>query len=238
MASLRDKPAIEGIVATAPEPTRITRHDAASGEARTFNEDVRGMEDRVFAAVLAEAVGALDGAEIPYVLIGGIASSGFGRPRWTHDIDILVSPDDAERALVVLGDHGFATDRLDTRWIYKAYKHDVMVDLIFRPAGGMFLDTEMIRRSVAKAFCGHVVKFIPPEDLIVMKAVVHSEASPRHWHDALAILGETDLDWEYLLRRASRAPRRVMSLFVYAQSLDLLVPNRVVRSLYQRIYDS
>lgn len=216
----------------------ITRHDAASGEPRVFHEETHGVEHRNFAAVLHEAVTSLERAGIPYVLIGGIASSGFGRPRWTHDIDIMVRPEDAEQALLVLAASDFATERTDTRWIYKAFKSDVMVDIIFRPAGGFYLDAEMVMRAVQKTFVGTQVKFIPPEDLLVMKAVVHDEGGPRHWHDALAILSGTELDWDYLLRRSVRAPRRVLSLLVYAHSLDLLVPNRVIRALHQRIYES
>ena len=47
-----------------------------------------------------------------------------------------------------------------------------------------------------------------------------------------------DLDWNYLLRRARKAPRRVLSLLVYAHSLDMAVPNYVVRTLFQEIYES
>jgi hypothetical protein len=219
-------------------PTPITRHDAASGEARVFREDTRGIEHTAFAAVLGDAVDGLDEAAIPYALIGGIASSGFGRPRWTHDIDILVRPEDAERTLVMLSERGFETERTDTWWIYKGLKSDVLVDVIFRPSGGTYLDAEMIGRAVDREVAGHRVKFIPPEDLLVMKAVVHAEGCPRHWHDALAIIATTDLDWDYFLRRAARAPRRALSLLIYAHSLDLLVPNRVIRALHQRIYEN
>src|SRR5207248_6998366 len=48
--------------------------------------------------VFADAVGAIEEAEIPYVLIGGLGSSVRGRPRSTDDVDLLVRPDDALRA--------------------------------------------------------------------------------------------------------------------------------------------
>jgi len=220
------------------ERIEVTRHDAASGERRVFHEDVRGVDDQVFAAVLGETVAVLDAGNVPYVLIGGIASSGFGRPRWTHDIDILVKPDDADRAIDLLARRDFATERTDARWIYKAFKRQVMIDLIFRSTGGIFLDADMLTRAVERVFYGHEVKFIPPEDLLIMKAAAHDEGGPRHWHDAIGILATTPLDWAYLQRRASRAPRRVLSLLVYAHSLDLMVPNRVIRDLFRRIYES
>jgi hypothetical protein len=70
-----------------------------------------------------------------------------------------------------------------------------------------------------------------------MKAVVHDEEGPRHWHDALGIIMGTNLDWDYLERRASRAPRRVLSLLLYAHSIDLSVPNGVIRRLFAKVYE-
>src|SRR5690606_27309968 len=113
-----------------------------------------------------------------------------------------------------------------------------MVDIIFRSTGGIHLDTEMVERAVHGHFLGHRVRFIPPEDLLIMKSVVHSEESPRHWHDALGIIARCPLDWEYLQRRAQRAPRRVLSLLIYAHSLDLMVPNQVIRELFAKVYES
>jgi hypothetical protein len=70
---------------------------------------------------------------------------------------------------------------------------------------------------------------------VVLMAIVANELSPRHWLDALAILATTDVDWEYLLRRARRGIRRVLSLLLYAQSNDLPVPTSVVRELWNRL---
>jgi hypothetical protein len=50
-----------------------------------------------FLEVLAEAIAAVEGAEVPYLVIGGVASAALGRPRWTHDIDLFVLPQDADR---------------------------------------------------------------------------------------------------------------------------------------------
>ncbi|HET6612865.1 MAG TPA: nucleotidyltransferase [Kofleriaceae bacterium] len=207
-------------------------------QAGFVEEDLRGADDLIFAGVLGEAVDALEDALVSYALIGGIASSGFGRPRWTHDIDLFVKAEDADRALDALAARGFKTERTDVQWIFKAFKNKVMVDVIFRSTGGFHLDQDMLDRSVRGQLMGHEVRFIPPEDLLIMKAVVHDEAGPRHWHDALGIIAGAELDWEYLQRRALKAPRRVLSLLVYAHSLDLTVPNRVIRGLFGQIYES
>src|SRR5690606_25851615 len=101
-----------------------------------------------------------------------------------------------------------------------------------------YLEGAVGARSGVRDFMGHRVRLIAPEDLLVIKAAVHDEQGPRHWHDALGVIGINELDWDYLLRRARQAPRRVLSLLVYAHSLDKNVPNYVVRALYREIYES
>jgi hypothetical protein len=202
----------------------------------TKSPGIKGADDEAFSRVLGESVELMEKEAIPYALIGGIASSGYGRPRWTHDIDLLVRPEDAQRTLIAFARQGFATEKTDARWLYKAFKYRVMVDVIFRSTGGIHLDNEMVSRAVIGEFLGRRVRFAAPEDLLVMKALVHDENGPRHWHDALGLISGVDMDWDYLLKRARRAPRRVLSLLVYAHSLDLYVPNRVVRELFEQLY--
>lgn len=181
---------------------------------------------------------ALDGAGIQFVFMGGLASTIHGRPRWTHDLDIFVKPQEALHALDALKQSGFQTERTDEAWLYKAFLRHVMVDIIFKSKGGIYLDDEMWERSIVADFKGHAVRFIPPEDLVVIKAAVADEVSPRHWHDALGILAAQRMDWEYFLKRARASPRRALALLCYAQSDDLLVPNRVIRRLFHDLYDS
>jgi len=193
--------------------------------------------DEIFLSVLDDLVDALEAADLPYVLMGGIASAVHGRPRWTHDIDVLVKPPDAKRALETLQAEGFATEETYADWLYKAFKRDVMVDIIFRSAGEIYLDEEMIERSVLAEFRGRLLRIIPAEDLLVMKAVVHDEHMPRHWHDALGLVASADLDWDYVIKRARRhGARRVLALMSYAQSNDLVVPESAIRQLFDIIF--
>jgi hypothetical protein len=95
----------------------------------------------------------------------------------------------------------------------------------------------MLRRSTVETYKGSEVRIAPPEDLIVIKALTHDEETPRHWHDALSLIARGGLDWDYLLRRAIKGPRRVLSLLHYATSLDLLVPLGPLRSLSALVLD-
>ena len=73
----------------------------------------RGFEDTeldALHAVFAEVIHTLERYDVPYAVVGGLASAALGRPRASADVDVLVMPQDARRALGVLGDAGFAID--------------------------------------------------------------------------------------------------------------------------------
>jgi predicted nucleotidyltransferase len=197
--------------------------------------ELTGVEDAV-SRVLGDAVGAFERADVPYVLIGGLASAVHGRPRTSRDIDVLVRHADAMRALEALADAGFETEETNPQWIFKARKDDVQVDLIFWLKGDIYLDDEMLERSEERDIDGVRVRVIPPEDLIVVKAVIHDEQTPRHWGDALGVIADSELDWDYLARRARKGARRVLALLLYAQSNDLVVTDETVRALFDSLY--
>ena len=193
------------------------------------------LNDR-FNRVLNETVEAMEESGIRYVFIGGIASHGLGRPRSTHDIDLFVRPEDAELVLRALAKHGFRTEKTDPAWLYKGFKENILVDVIFKSKGEIYFDSEMFQRVTTAEFHGKELRLVSPEDLVIIKALAHSEATPGHWHDALAILSHANLDWDYLVRRGRRAPRRLLSLLLYAQSSDVHVPKGVIDQLYVVIF--
>jgi predicted nucleotidyltransferase len=195
--------------------------------------------DEQIQQALAEAVRALREAEVPFVVMGGLSTAAFARPRVTDDIDVFVRPDAAVRALQVLADAGFRTEETDPHWIFKAFRHGVLVDVIFRSTGDLYLDEEMLSRADEQEHLGVAVPLVSPEDLLVIKAVAANEDSPRHWHDALAVIARCRLDWPYLLRRARQAgPRRILSLLLYAESNDLAVPAEVIEALFEVVHPS
>ena len=211
---------------------RIMECQAIPGQrpgAAVHEGSTAGVEE--LTEVMGEAIRTFDDHGIGYVLIGGQASALLGRPRCSSDIDLLVTPEDASPALDALASAGFHTERINPHWLFKAFRNHVLVDLMFKSRGDIYLDDEMLRRSTLRRFHGMQVRVIPPEDLIVMKAIVSDEETPRHWWDALAILPATDLDWDYLLLRSRRAPRRMLSFLCYATSVDLAVPQDVLRQL-------
>lgn len=216
---------------TTGEGTAPFVHDAS--EPAPDRRAVAGSDEDVFPAVLADVAASLDG--LPQGILGGIASAVYGRPRTTKDIDVFLRHGDAERALELLAARGFDVERTNESWIYKAFRDGVLVDLIFRVRCDIYFDDEMEQRCRRVEYAGVELPVVAPEDLVVTKAVVADEESPRHWHDALGVLAVNDLDWDYLVERARKSPNRILSLLHYALSVDLPVSYRAMRTLHDHV---
>jgi hypothetical protein len=192
----------------------------------------------LFTEVLGRAVTALDTAGVPFATFGSVASNVYGRPGSSGDIDLLVAPGDADRALEALDAAGFSTEKTDPSWIYKAVFDGVLVDVIFKVKAGVYLDDEVLSRIQDREYRGQRLRLVSPEDAVVIEALSDDDQSRYHWFNALAILAASDLDWDYLERRARYGARRVLSLLLYAQSNDYVVPERSVRHLFEAVYPS
>ena len=199
-------------------------------------------DSRTFYQVLDETVATMNASGIPYVFMGGVASAAHGGHRFTHDIDLFVKHEGADEALIVLAKRGFRTEKTYPEWLYKAFKRRVMIDLIFRSTGPVVLDDEMVEHAVTIDWKGRKLKVLAPEDLFVIKALVMSEHTlamdprwMRHVYDMLSIVRGCEFDWNYLVKRARQGPRRVLGFLLYAQSLDLSVPNIVIQKLVEAL---
>ena len=189
-----------------------------------------------FLEILDEATDAVHEAGIPFVVIGGIASAALGRPRWDPegaDVDLFVRTQDAEAAKSALADAGFEACGGEPHWVLEVAKDDVSVDIIFRAAGDLYLDEEMLARAETGEFRGRKLPLVSREDLLVMKALAFGEQTPSYWHEALGIIARGELDWDYVSRRARHGARRILSMLLYAQSNDLPVPSRAVQELFE-----
>ena len=60
---------------------------------------------------LKSAAAALRDSGIPFLVAGGVASWVRGGPPTDHDLDFLVKPEDAERALAALTERGLRPER-------------------------------------------------------------------------------------------------------------------------------
>src|SRR5262245_9621893 len=202
----------------------------------TTSEVTEADDVGLFLRVLDETIDTLDATRIPYLFIGGIGSAVYGRDQGTRDIDVFVRPEAARRILDALDERGFQTREVQERWLSKAVKDGVLVDVIFRSTRDILLGEEMLERSRSMPFRGRMVPVAPPEDLVVMKASAMSEDTSRYWYDAAAIIAHSELDWEYLVSRARQhGARRLLSLLLFATSIDIVVPSAPIDALYETI---
>lgn len=127
-------------------------------------------------AALKTAAAALRDADIPFALGGGFASWSWGGSASDHDVDLLIRAEDVERALAAVEGCGMRTERPPEGWLVKAHDGDVLVDLIYSPAG-MDVDDELLGRSEVRSVDGMPMPVLHPDDLFTSKLLALTEHS-------------------------------------------------------------
>ena len=165
---------------------------------------------------LKAAAGALQDAEIPFALGGGMAVWARGGPKSEHDVDILLRRSDADAALAALERLGFRVERPPEGWLYKAWhENGTLVDLIFDPAGGE-VDAARIDGAPVLEVMALRVRVSSLEDVLTSKLLALNEQNPSF--ESVLELARTvreQVDWNEVRRRTSDSP--------FAQSFFTLV---------------
>jgi Uncharacterised nucleotidyltransferase len=155
---------------------------------------------------MKKAAGALREADVPFVLGGGLAAWARGGPESDHDVDLLVKPDDAERAAKALEGAGMRTEEPPEGWLLKAYDDEVMVDVIFRPATGPVTD-EVIERADEREVLSTRMRVMALEDVMVTKLIALDETH-LDFAGALDVARSLreQIDWSEVRERTSDSP--------------------------------
>src|SRR5438270_12407868 len=109
-----------------------------------------GQDFQALIDTLKLVVATLREAEIKFALGGSLAAWARGGPVTENDLDLMVKPEDAEAALSALVGAGMRPERPPEEWLYKAWREDVLVDVIFRPSG-LDITDEVLARAEAIA---------------------------------------------------------------------------------------
>lgn len=184
-------------------------------------------------AVLEQASTAFEENHVPFVVGGGLAAEAYHLRETVNDIDLFVRPIDAPRGLRALADAGFYAWIEDPRWLYKATKDEVTVDIIYESSGVVHVGDETFRRARWTLMDHSRLPIMPPEDFFVMKAAAATPSAPKHWLDAISLLASQPMDWEYLASRATRNARKVLQAIVHAYDEGVPVPSFVFVRLAQ-----
>lgn len=155
---------------------------------------------------LKRAAAALEAERIPYLLGGGLGCWARGGPPSSNDIDLMVKRADAERALAALDEAGMRTEHPPEQWLFKAWDGDVLIDLIFEPAGVRVTD-EVIERGDELSVAGMQVHVMALDDILVTKLLALEEHSVDYGPILqIARSLREQIDWEGLRRRTASSP--------------------------------
>lgn len=147
--------------------------------------------------LLRYLVEALEDLNIPYAVVGSIASIAYGEPRTTVDIDVVVdvAPEDVENLKTRFPDPPFHLDEESARRAIKARSQFNVI----HPKSGFKIDLHptddriarsQIRRS-RKIEVGPDLRprFSPPEEIIIKKMEYFREGgSDKHLRDIASMI--------------------------------------------------
>jgi len=149
---------------------------------------------------LAEIARRLDYAGITWAVFAGAAAAAYGATRPLTDVDILVPAAEGDRLAAL-----FPEAQVDRREDGSARGIQLPGFDILAGLTAMDLDTHMAARLQYHEVAGVTVPVIPPEDNILLKAIMGRgpEVGKHDWDDVQAMLAHfPSIDWEYLRWRA------------------------------------
>ena len=155
---------------------------------------------------LKKAAAALREADVPFLLGGSLASWARGGPETRHDLDLMIKPEDAERAVAALEESGMRIEQPPEEWLIKAWDDDVLVDLIHCPKG-IPMDDEVIARGEKRSVLGMQMRVMALEDVLVTKLSALNEHALRY--ESLLRIARAlreQVDWEDVRSRTEDSP--------------------------------
>ena len=172
-------------------------------------------------ATMKRSVAALRHDDIPFLLAGSLAVWAQGGPEKRKDLDFVVKPEDAERAITALEKAGMRVERPPEHWLLKAWDGDIVVDIIFEPRG-LEVNDEVIARGRELHVLAMDVRVMALEDVLHSKL----EAVDEHSADFSSLIGlaravREQVDWEDVRRRTEESPF-ARGFFVILEGLGVL----------------
>jgi hypothetical protein len=172
----------------------------ASGQPGTLTEFDEICES------MKKGAAALRDADIPFMLGGGLAAWARGGPSSDHDVDFLVKPEDADRAIRALADAGMRTEKPPEGWLLKAYDGDTLIDVIFDPATGPVTD-EVIERADDLEVLSTQMKVMALEDIMATKLLALNETHlDLKGSLEMARAVREQVDWDEVRERTRGSP--------------------------------
>ncbi|MFI2755084.1 hypothetical protein ACGIF2_16770 [Cellulomonas sp. P22] len=149
---------------------------------------------------------ALSRAGIPFALVGGYAAWARGAPEPSHDADFVVAEVDVRAAMAAVAGAGLDVVEPAEDWLFKAYHHGALVDVLFRMVGEP-VTHEMIARSDVLEVLAVRMPVLDTTDVLSAKLRVLGE----HFCDYTRLLPiaralREQVDWSRLEREVRGQP--------------------------------
>jgi hypothetical protein len=170
---------------------------------------------------LKRATAALQEQGIPHILGGGLGCWARGGPPSSNDIDLMLKPEDAERAQEALADAGMRPENPPEHWLLKAWDGDILIDLIFEPSG-MRIDDEVIARGDELSVMAMHMKVMDLNDILITKLMALDEHS-ADYGDLILITRSLreQIDWDRVRKETAQSPY-AEAFLVLLDRLDVL----------------
>lgn len=155
---------------------------------------------------LTRAVNALAAAGIPFAVSGGCAVYARGGPATHHDVDLLVKPEDCDRAIRSLAEAGMRVCNPPETWLRKVYADHVLIDVIVRPNDRPVTD-ELLNRATTMRVGPARAPVVSCTDLMVDKMLVF-DAHRLDFAPLLQVARDLreQVDWQAVEARTRTSP--------------------------------
>ena len=183
------EPSVHGQIQPEPEELPVTSSEPP---------DLPPEQESLFREVLVT----LEGKHVPFAVSGAFAlQEHTGICRWTKDLDIFLTSQNATLALGYLEQKGFECEVCDPVWLSKARRGDFFVDLITGMSNGtIVVDDSWIARAKPAEIHGIPTRVLSAEELIASKLFVIRRERFDGADITHAIYGvRGKLDWKRLL---------------------------------------
>jgi hypothetical protein len=117
---------------------------------------------------LKRAASALKQDGPAFALGGSYALWAHGAPEPVHDVDIVVTEQDAEAAATALERAGFKIERAAEDWLLKAHTGSVVVDVLHR-LNGRPVDSALLARAEELEVLAIRMPVLPPTEMVIVK---------------------------------------------------------------------
>jgi hypothetical protein len=181
----------------------------------------RNVDPAPLVEAMKRAAAALRDENIRFALAGGLAIWARGGPATDHDVDLLVKPEDAERAQQALTKAGMRPERPPEDWLLKSYHEDTLVDLIFAPSGGPVTD-ELLDRAEEREVMAMRLPVSSIEDVMTTKLLALTEQEPDYGSvlEVARALRE-QIRWDEVRERTADSPF-AHAFFTLVEELGIL----------------